>query len=152
MRAYLDTQTGEVLFIEEAARRELDQLTLDDDSLEAWLAKIRQTYPSNDNQIQRLSTTVRVEWNIDDRYLEFPTQDTHEDYQEMKDFIETVDNEHVRELLEVAIDGSSAFGRFRGALHRHPEYRDKWFKFKTARQEEQLHQWLERHDIEAEFV
>jgi len=81
-----------------------------------------------------------------DRYERIPKAESHEGYQDMVDFIATVDNERLAELLEVAINGKGAFRRFKDVLLNYPEEREKWFKFKDERMEERAMEWLD--DIE----
>ena len=82
-----------------------------------------------------------------DRYEPIPKAESYEGYQDMVDFIATVDNERLAELLEVAINGKGAFRRFKDVLLNYPEEREKWFKFKDERMEERAMEWLD--DIEA---
>jgi hypothetical protein len=81
-----------------------------------------------------------------DRYEPIPKAESHEGYQDMVDFIATVDSERLAELLEVAINGKGAFRRFKDVLLNYPEEREKWFKFKDERMEERATEWLD--DIE----
>jgi len=81
-----------------------------------------------------------------DRYERIPKAESHEGYQDMVDFIATVDNERLAELLEVAINGKGAFRRFKDVLLNYPEERERWFKFKDERMEERALEWLD--DIE----
>lgn len=67
------------------------------------------------------------------RYVPVPEMDAHETYRIMEDFIDTVRDEHIRDTLEAAIAGRSAFRRFAEALHRHPELYERWCEFETDR-------------------
>ncbi len=68
----------------------------------------------------------------------------------MEAFIETVTDEHLAELLAVAIDGRGAFRRFKGVLARYPQERERWFRFKDERLRQRALDWLARHGIEPE--
>ena len=114
---YLDLDTGEILFLSEY---------MDDE----------ETEPLRDR--------------IDDdpeRYEAIPKAESHEGYRDMQAFIETVDNEHLAELLEVAIAGKGAFRRFKDVLLNYPEEREKWFQFKNDRVEERVLDWLDGIDV-----
>jgi len=65
----------------------------------------------------------------------------------MEDFIATVKDEHLVELLEVAINGRGAFRRFKDVLLRYPEERERWFQFKDERMQERALEWLEDIDV-----
>jgi hypothetical protein len=90
--------------------------------------------------------TERLRDRIDrnpDRYEEIPKVESHEAYKDMEDFIATVRDKHLAELLEVAINGSGAFRRFKDVLLRYPEERERWFHFKDARMQERALEWLD---------
>ncbi len=82
-----------------------------------------------------------------DRYERIPKAESYEGYQDMVDFIATVDNEHLVELLEVAINGKGAFRRFKDVLLNYPEERERWFQFKDERMEERALEWLDDIDV-----
>jgi len=72
---YLDLETGEVIFISDY---------MDDANLEELKDRIDEN---------------------PDRYEPIPKAESYEDYDDMVDFISTVEDEHLVELLEIAIDG-----------------------------------------------
>ncbi len=77
-----------------------------------------------------------------DRYERIPRAESHEGYRDMVDFIVTLENEHLTELLGVAIDGKGAFRRFKDVLLDHPEEEERWFRFKDERMEARALEWL----------
>jgi len=113
---YLDLETGEILFISDH---------IDDEETSELKDRIEEDF---------------------ERYERIPKAESREGYEDMVDFIATIDNEHLAELLEVAINGRGAFRRFKDVLLNYPEERERWFKFKDERMEERALEWLE--DIE----
>ncbi len=83
---FLDLETGDILFISEYA---------------------------DDEETEKLKDRIEEEF---DCYERIPKAESHEGYQDMVDFITTVDNERLAELLEVAINGKGAFRRFKDVL------------------------------------
>jgi hypothetical protein len=57
----------------------------------------------------------------------------------MADFVETVDNEKLRESLIQALDRPKPFRNFKFTIDNSGPYRDKWFKFKDKK----LIEWVE---------
>jgi len=110
---YLDLETGEVIFISDY---------MDDANLEELKDRIDEN---------------------PDRYEPIPKAESSEDYDDMVDFISTVKDEHLVELLEVAIDGKGAFRRFKDVLARYPEEKERWYRFKNERMKERAISWLE---------
>jgi len=86
--------------------------------------------------------------NHPDRYEPLPKADSYEGYQEMEDFIASVEDEHIGQLLEVAIDGKGAFRRFKEVLTRYPEEQERWFRFKDDRLNQRALEWLEEIGVE----
>ena len=110
---YLDLGTGEILFVSE-----------DMDDVETVKMK---------NQIEEVLG----------RYEPIPKSESFEGYRDMQAFIATVEDEHLTELLEVAINGKGAFRRFKDVLLNYPTEREKWFEFRDSRMEERALEWLE---------
>jgi len=61
--------------------------------------------------------------------------------------ITTVEDDHLSELLEVAINGKGAFRRFKDVLLNYPEERERWFQFKDDRMKERALEWLDDIDV-----
>jgi hypothetical protein len=110
---YLDLETGDILFVSE---------NMDDEESR----KLRE-------QIEEGS----------DRYELVPKADSNEGYGDMEDFIYTVEDLHLAELLMVAINGRGAFRRFKDVLLNYPEARDRWFSFKDERVQQSALEWLD---------
>jgi len=114
---YLDLETGEILFLSEY---------------------------TDDEETEKLRDRIEEESN---RYERIPRAESHEGYEDMVDFIATVEDEYLTELLEVAVNGKGAFRRFKDVLLNYPEERERWFQFKDERMEERALEWLEDIDV-----
>jgi hypothetical protein len=82
-----------------------------------------------------------------DCYERIPKAESHEGYEDMQDFIATVKDERLSELLEVAISGKGAFRRFKDVLLNYPEERERWFQFKDDRVQAKALEWLGNIDV-----
>lgn len=109
---YLDLDNGEILFLSEYMEEDETQ-------------KLRDQIEENSG-----------------RYELIPKAESHEGYGDMVDFIATVTDGHLAELLEVAVDGKGAFRRFKDVLLNYPEERGRWFRFKDDRTLERALEWL----------
>ena len=114
---YLDLETGEILFISDYM---------------------------DDEETGKLKDQVEED---SDRYERIPEAESHEGYEDMVEFIATVKDERLVELLEVAINGKGAFRRFKDVLLNYPEERERWFQFKDDRMEEKALEWLDDIDV-----
>ncbi|MBS7251549.1 MAG: hypothetical protein KIH08_13315 [Candidatus Freyarchaeota archaeon] len=118
-RYYLDLKTGEIIFVSDFMDRE---------------------------EIEEIREKLDAEFG--ERYILIPKMDPSEGYRDMEDFIETVQDENLKEKLYIAIDGRGAFRRFKNVLLNYPEERKRWFKFKDARVRERVKEWLDAKGIE----
>ena len=112
-RYFLDTETGDVILVSEM---------FDDEETQRQLTEIDAAEPG--------------------RYLQVRRADSREGYDDMQDFIDTVSDEHLQELLNVAIQGRGAFRRFKDVLARHPAEQQRWFDFQAARLDARVREWL----------
>jgi len=114
---YLDLKTGEIVLVSD------------------WM---------DEEEVERLRDRIE---DSPDRYRQIPKVESYEAYRDMEDFIATVEDEHLAELLEVAINGRGAFRRFKDVLLRYPEERERWFRFKEERMEQRALEWLDEIGI-----
>lgn len=150
---YLDTQTGEVLLItdwvEEQARTFADPDQIEEPDIRlAWYLLWREGELGEELlEAEEVANYEQVETHLR-RYLSVPTADSQESYQDMVDFIDTVADAHLRQLLEVALTGQGAFRRFKDVLLGYPQERERWFVFRDGRLRERVDDWLRQEGIE----
>lgn len=89
-------------------------------------------------------------FNFPEEYVLLPKKLSRQGYQDLVDFIETVESQPLREKLEVAVQGKGAFRRFKDVLLDYPEDRCRWFTFSTERDEARIKEWLEESKIALE--
>jgi DNA polymerase III alpha subunit len=119
-RGYLDLKTGEIIQIFDDIMDPDEKEELDD----------------------------KVEEGLGKRYITIPNAESHEGYQDMEDFIETVKEVKLKEKLYNAIARKGAFRRFKDVLNSYPKERERWFKFKDETVMERVNEWLEEEGIE----
>lgn len=142
--AYLDTETGAVILVENALFRELE----DSEDIEAvLLAKADLA----DWQRRQLLDAARIEADTVHHYRQLPKQNSRAGYQDMQEYIWSLEDERLREQLEEAIQGSGAFRRFNDMLSRYPEVKKHWFRFRDERVRQRMSDWLASEGIEAEL-
>ena len=147
-RQYLDLETGEVVLIGDETRRQLETLLdgMDLDSIEAVDAAIHgEDAPAW--QKDALHGAALVVFGDTSRFIAIPEADSRAGYEDMVAFIDTVSNQHLQELLEVAIQGRGAFRRFKDVLAKHPQERERWFRFHDQRVQQRVLDWLDEEGI-----
>ncbi len=147
-RAYwLNRETGEVLVFDDWTESEARQLaspydTDDPDIRLAWCVlwldgEIESEDPDESAKEHEMVKAIMAPM------IRVPQADPHDDYNLMVEFAATVGDRHLREVLEVALDGRGAFRRFKNVLARYPEERERWFEFRDEELRQEIDAWLE---------
>lgn len=145
---YLDLATGEVIAVTAETRQQLEALleTAETETIEA-IGEAIQTQDVPDWQKEVLHSAALVEFGYNSRFIEIPQADSREGYEDMEAFIETVADQDLQELLQVAIRGKGAFHRFKNVLATYPQERERWFQFDDERLHRRVLDWLEAEGI-----
>ena len=155
MEHFLDLQTGQVVTVTEDDQRAIsdfeEEVEIQEDEdpkakFEAWL----EDYDCPDWQVDSIRDAFLVETEFGARFIRVPKQESREGYSDMSDFAETVQDERLRDLLSVALNGKGAFRRFKDVLCDYPEERERWFKYEEQQATKRVLDWLESEDIEVE--
>ena len=114
MSAYLDLETGEIVYVSDEARRELDAVyeTMPDDAGQmsdeeqqtAFKAALEEYGPINVEE-EGLIDADAVDRGPGTRFIALPEADTRESYRDMEAFIETVTSTQLQRRLDRAIRG-----------------------------------------------
>jgi len=83
-----------------------------------------------------------------ERYIDIPRKPSYDTYNLMVEFADSVTNKHLREKLEIALDGKGAFSRFKKVISDYPDEEKRWFTFKDKRMREEVIEWLNDLGIE----
>jgi len=119
---YIDTKTNKVVFhIDEA---------YDGIPEETKLEKKIEKYPN--------------------RFIPIPKRESRDEYEWMMEFTESLNDENLREKLEIALDGKGAFRRFKNVLLNYQEKREEWFKFRDKKMKQDILAWCKENEIEYE--
>jgi len=120
--SYIDSKTNKVItHIDEA---------YDGDPEETKLKKKIEKYPN--------------------RFIPIPKRESRDEYEWMMEFTESLDDENLREKLEIALDGKGAFRRFKNVLLNYQEKRKEWFKFRNKKMKQDILEWCKENEIEYE--
>lgn len=130
---YLDLETGEVVMVTDEIRRYLEEPP--DRPLLDW-------------QQEWVELAERVEAGYGSRYISVPQDDSRQGYRDMERFIGSVQDDHLREQLWLAISGRGAFRYFKDVLADHPRERERWLDFKNEQVRRRVLDWLESIGIE----
>lgn len=143
---YLDLHTGKVVLVTESDRSLLDDAweNLDDDTMldEGLMRQYLEEANLPDWQVTSVLEAMPVDLDANDRFHPIPQQTSREGYSDMEEFIESLGDSHLADLLAVAIQGKGAFRRFKDVLGDYPAQRQAWFSFERERQRQRMLAWL----------
>jgi hypothetical protein len=149
---FFDLETGATIMVTEETNSQLESLyelaAEEDPGAEIDLPALLAEEGIEDWEAELLLDADQVEREYGARYVRVPHLDSPTGYRDMEDFIGTVEDAHLRDLLEVAIQGRGAFRRFKDVLLNYEDERQHWFAFKDARVERRVVEWLASHGIE----
>lgn len=94
-------------------------------------------HPDMDSELYK-EDNEEIENNFGD-YVEIMGMDSHESFRVITDFVETMDNDKLKEKLIHALDRPKPFRNFKITIDNSGPYREKWFKFKDKK----LIDWVE---------
>lgn len=145
---YLDTETGRVIEISESVIDELRKRLIIDDIDEEIPEDIEyiefDTEPEiPDWMLDEIEILCEVILDNKDRFVRIPERDTNSAYKAMHEFIDTLNDEHLRERLSSALNGKGAFRRFKDVLLEYPKERKKWHAFNAKIMRKEITEWLE---------
>jgi len=122
---------------------------LEDHSDLAWYldTETGEVLPVSDDADDDLLTVPREELVESDRFTFIEPLESRLGWEEMRDFTGRVEDRRLRELLEVALAGKGAFGRFKAILADFPQERARWFAEHDQHMEVQALAWLDRQGI-----
>jgi hypothetical protein len=75
---------------------------------------------------------------------------SHEAYEWMAEFADSLPAGKLRDLLQVALNGRGAFRRFKDVLLNYPRQREAWFEFEKRKINEAVEEWVEFAELHPE--
>jgi hypothetical protein len=131
---FLDLETGEVHTIEGQLLREAEEL---DEGEEPQM-------PEWQKSVFEIAKLIAVDEG--ERFKRLPGKFEIEDWEIMREFVDSVESNRIREDLERAIHGKGAFRYFKDTIHRHKVEKD-WYAFRDAALRDIAIEWCEQHKI-----
>ena len=133
---FLDRDTGEVVIVPEEIHFAISTDTLDQDDMTDW-----------ERDFMAIARAIE---EASGRYAWIPRAEAREIYELMLDFASSREDEDLRRLLDVALDGKGAFGRFKRVLADYPEEREEWFRIKDDAITAMARDWMSSLNMDAE--
>jgi len=141
---YLDVVKAEIILIEDRVVEFIEEhleLLADQNSSDATI----RGFMKNET-IDRDIDEIRTLASIYDSLLYIEPFDSHEQYELMEEFIDSEEDEKVRSLLRVAIEGRGAFRRFKDSLSSIGQLQE-WYDYHENAINHKAIEWCEDRNI-----
>lgn len=148
-RSYLDLETGEVPFISRELWSECDALADRAYAEEVDFETVVAGSGLSQWQQNAMPYTLRVIDGEGTQFLRVPDDESYRAFEDMEDFVATVQVPGFVEQASRALEGRRPFRRFRDVLGGYPEIRERWFAFQSTRLRKRIRDWLEEEGVEA---
>lgn len=149
---WLDLETGNVILVDCELEKRARELTGPDETEDRAL-KLAWCRLWEDLEVGTAENEDEDERKVKallESFVGVPQRTTREDYERMVEFAATVEDPHLRELLEVALNGRGAFRRFKDVLLRDPDERQRWFNFRDEGVHREIETWLDHRGLLAQ--
>jgi hypothetical protein len=149
---YLDLETGQVILVTGEMRRYLEEIdeemSGEGETAQPTFADLLQQSDIPEWMKEMVQEADQVEAGYGTRYLAVPHTESRDGYADMADFIDTVQDQRLQDLLARAIHGRGPFRRFKDVLAQAPGERERWFAFKEGKLRQRVCEWLASEGIE----
>ena len=105
--------------------------------------------------VSDLMDSEEIQERIDEdfeRYAAIEPVPSHDSFQIMEDFVESLPEGAARRDLVSALNQRKPFRRFKDTLLAYPDLREQWFRFHEQAFIEIIKEWLKDHGIEATVI
>jgi hypothetical protein len=82
-----------------------------------------------------------------DQFILIPSITANESFQIMEDFVETLTDEELQEMLNQALIEKGAFQRFQDVLQRYPTRWSQWLSFRADRVKARALEWYRANNL-----
>ncbi|MGZ5051302.1 MAG: UPF0158 family protein [Methylobacter sp.] len=86
------------------------------------------------------------------RYLLIDPLESHESFQIMEDFVDSLGDIKDADRLRDALNRRKPFRQFKDTLHEHTDLSDKWYAFEQKELARLAGEWCEENGIEGQWV
>lgn len=149
---YLDLESGKVVVVDEQIRSAvdcvMDELDEDANGSDEEIRRTETFQQLSEFEQSCVLAAITVEYGGANRFEEVPHIDSHEAYELMRSFLETVVDERVRDRLCEAITQRKPFRRFRDVLATDRRLERQWQQCEASGQRQMIIEWLHSIDIE----
>ncbi|KAA1257982.1 hypothetical protein LF1_04730 [Rubripirellula obstinata] len=154
---YFDKETGQVIVVDETVSDAMEAIMEDLGEAEIegadWTDQDVCRTPTyeelSDWMKPAVLSAIQLEYGANvARFESIPQFESHDSFEWMEAFVETVRDDAVRKKLASALQQRKPFRKFRDAMESDRRLQQQWRSFESARQREAIIEWLGNIDVE----
>lgn len=139
-KSFLDTYTGEVIYIPTEVSLALEKGTLKDNTFDYWLKEF-------------VSVAILISEDTVNRYLSTPLIDEDFYISTMKDYVNSiVSNPDLKQELRKALNSKEPIKKFKHILMDKQNKTEEWYKYEDDCINEFVIAWLKSNGIELKYL
>jgi hypothetical protein len=139
-KSFLDTYTGEVIYIPTEVRLDLENQTLKESSVDDWLQEF-------------VNVAILISKDEVNRYVPTPTIDEAFYIRNMEEYANSViDNSDLKLELHKALNSGEPIKGFKHVLLDKQDEIDHWYKYEDKCLEQFVIEWLKLSSIEVKYL
>jgi hypothetical protein len=138
-KSFLDTDTGEAIYIPSEVCLALENETLKEDTFDNWLKEF-------------VSVAILISEDVENRYIRTPV--INDDYYigKMKIYTDLISDPDLKVELQKALNSDEPIKRFKHLLMDKQGEIDKWYKYEDNSVYEFVIAWLKSNAIELKYL
>ncbi|MBK5241811.1 UPF0158 family protein [Clostridium sp.] len=138
-KSFLDTDTGEAIYIPSEVCLALENETLKEDTFDNWLKEF-------------VSVAILISEDADNRYIRTPVINDDFYIGEMKIYANLISDPDLKVELQKALKSDEPIKRFKHLLMDKQDEIDKWYKYEDNSVYEFVIAWLKSNSIELKHL
>ena len=139
-KSFLDTYTGEVIYIPTEVSLALEKGTLKDDTFDNWLKEF-------------VSVAILISEDEVNRYLSTPLIDEDFYISTMKKYVNSIiSNSDLKQELNKALNSKEPIKKFKHVLMDKENKTEEWYKYEDNCINEFVRAWLKSNGIELKYL
>ncbi len=151
---FLDRTSGEVIAFSEQILNEVKArlYDTDDEEIDEDIEYIEyDEIPELPDWMEdEVELAMEILFDVENRYIRIPERNSGMAFNSMIEFVKTVEDEELKNILTKSLEGKGAFRKFKDALINYPRERKRWHGFNAKAVKLEIIEWLKSIGIEPE--
>jgi hypothetical protein len=115
------------------------------DLLSGEIVKVSEDYCADE-------TALQIDYSDSEKFLKIPPLSSEEQIKIREDFLKLIDDENIRDKLELALTHRGPLRKFVEIVRGHGEVQRKWKQFQEQNMKLYIQKWINSLDVDIELI